>query len=240
MQKSIPAPAEDEIVFDCFGPFGCFTIPTFRTERFSYDVPTPSACVGLLKQIYWHPSFDYECVKIEVFNEIRRIQMTTNELTAPVTGSAVLKYANGETGVSISVPRYEARQQRSTNMLKDVYYRVTCKIVPSYFDYKEEFDLAKARAIVTRRIQHGQMYRAPYFGMRECLAYVRPVDARKTSFYENKGEIDLGTMLYDVEYIRRGEAKRKEYDDVSPHFYHPVMKGGIITVPDRREVYSQK
>ena len=46
------------------GDFACWTRPELKVERVSYDVPTPSALIGLLKSIYWKPAISYEIDKI--------------------------------------------------------------------------------------------------------------------------------------------------------------------------------
>ena len=40
--------------------------PELRAERFSYEVPTPSALEGILKCIYWKPEMQYNIKKIYV------------------------------------------------------------------------------------------------------------------------------------------------------------------------------
>lgn len=69
----------NEIVVDVFGPFACFTQPHTKVERVSYDVPTPSACRGILNAIYCKPvEFYYQITKIEVMNPIRLINIKRN------------------------------------------------------------------------------------------------------------------------------------------------------------------
>ena len=38
------------------GELACFTRPEFKTERFSYEVITPSAARGVLEAILWKPA----------------------------------------------------------------------------------------------------------------------------------------------------------------------------------------
>ena len=53
------------------GPYACFTRPDRRSERISYDVPTPSALEGMLKSVYWKPAIRYVIDQIVVFNAIQ-------------------------------------------------------------------------------------------------------------------------------------------------------------------------
>lgn len=38
-----------------WGDYALFTRPELKTERYSYDIITPSAARGILEAIYWHP-----------------------------------------------------------------------------------------------------------------------------------------------------------------------------------------
>lgn len=230
---------DNKITFDCWGKLACFTVPYFRCERFSYDVITPSAVCGLIKNVYWHPCFEYEVVSINVMNPIKRITITTNELSNPCNSAQILNAmtatAYGRSVKDISVQRNETRQQRCTTFLKDVYYRITVRIIPSETFTDEEFNLDKIREILLRRLEKGQSFRTPYFGIRECRAYIakaRP-DWHEESPYIGQ-IIKLGTMLYDVKYHHADD--KKTVIDVTPYFYTPTMVDGEINVPTRKEV----
>ena len=70
-----------EVVVDVFGNFACFTKPYAKVERVSYDVPTPSACRGILEAIYCKPvEFYYQIKKIEVMKPVRYFSMKRNEV----------------------------------------------------------------------------------------------------------------------------------------------------------------
>ena len=43
------------ILMEVRGPMACFTRPEMKTERVSYDVPTPSAARGMIESVYYHP-----------------------------------------------------------------------------------------------------------------------------------------------------------------------------------------
>lgn len=229
------AAAPDEICFDAYGDLACFSIPALRTEHYSYDVPTPSAICGLVKAIYWHPGFDYEAVRCEVINPIQRLSITQNELSSPCVGSTALRCMRD--GVLMpSVERSEVRQQKSTTFLKDVYYRLTVRIIPrENYSGEEKFDLNKYRAILTRRLEKGEQFYTPYFGIRECRAFVRKprVGEEKESFYRGK-TLELGTMLHSIEYVDGPDGTLL---NEIPHFYTPVMKDGVIEIPPRKEIY---
>ena len=52
------------------GDYALFSRPEMKVERVSYDVPTPSALVGLISSVYWHPGVKYIIDKIVVYNPI--------------------------------------------------------------------------------------------------------------------------------------------------------------------------
>lgn len=40
------------MLIEVWGDYACFTRPEMKTERVSYDMPTPSAARGLVEAIY--------------------------------------------------------------------------------------------------------------------------------------------------------------------------------------------
>ena len=46
------------------GDYALFCRGENKVERVSYDVPTPSALVGMIKSIYWNPSVTYRIQRI--------------------------------------------------------------------------------------------------------------------------------------------------------------------------------
>ena len=71
------------------GDYACFTRPEMKVERVSYDVPTPSALIGMLKSIYWKPAIRYVIDRIVVFNPIDFMNVRRNELKEKVSFSSV-------------------------------------------------------------------------------------------------------------------------------------------------------
>jgi CRISPR-associated protein Cas5d len=59
------------------GDYACFTMPQFKTERVSYDYPTPSALTGLIESVYYKPAIKIIIDKIIVFNPINHINIKT-------------------------------------------------------------------------------------------------------------------------------------------------------------------
>ena len=99
-----------------WGQFACFTRSDARLNRISYDVPTPSACRGILEAIYCKPDeFWYEITEIRVLKPIRHIDVKKNE----VKSKMLVK--NGKID-PINVD--EKRTQRMTSYLADVKYTI--------------------------------------------------------------------------------------------------------------------
>ena len=105
------------------GDYACFTRPEMKVERVSYDVPTPSALIGMLKSIYWKPAIRYVIDRIVVFNPIDFMNVRRNELKEKVSFSSV-KAQMKDSRRDISIYSDIARNQRATLLLKNVKYGV--------------------------------------------------------------------------------------------------------------------
>src|SRR4030043_1815791 len=63
------------------GPLAIFTRPELKTERVSYEVPTPSSVRGIFEAICWKPAIQWHVERIYVFNEISFTAIKRNEVT---------------------------------------------------------------------------------------------------------------------------------------------------------------
>lgn len=83
---------------------------------------------------------------------------------------------------------------------------------------------AKFASILHRRLERGQCYSQPYFGVREFPAHVRLVEesAPPKGAYAEVPEQNLGLMLYDMDY--------SDPEDITPTFFRAVMRHGVIDV----------
>lgn len=208
------------------GPMALFSRPELKVERYSYDVPTPSALRGTIEGIYWHPGIDYVIDEIKVLNPIKRIAVRRNELKNKAKGSTILEAGNN-THKKLFIDRKEDIAQRNSSILTDVDYLVTF-----HFEINDKADRGtteeKVTAILSRRLEKGQCYKQPYLGCREFAAQLERFDGDLPSYYEDEEERDLGIMLYDLDY--------SDPADPQAVFYHPVMKKGVIRVK-KEEVY---
>ncbi len=205
------------------GEYALFSRPEMKVERVSYDVPTPSALVGLISSIYWHPGVKYVVDKIIVYKQINFVNIRRNELSEKLSlrsVSAQMKN-NGDATVFSS----EQRAQRASMLLKDVAYGVEFHFVLT--DEKDgDMTEEKCYNILLRRLKKGQYFNKPCLGCREFPAEVTIVDELPESILS--GNVDLGYMLYDLQYEK--DKNGKPTDKAAPRFYRPCMVNGIIDV----------
>ena len=58
------------ILMEVWGPMACFTRPEMKTERVSYDVPTPGAVRGMIESVFFHPGLRWVPDRIWVLNRM--------------------------------------------------------------------------------------------------------------------------------------------------------------------------
>lgn len=205
------------------GDYACFSRPEMKVERVSYDVITPSAARGILEAIYWKPAIKWVVDKITVINPIKFESIRRNELLGKISQNSVRSAFKGNTKVEL----YQSTEdivQRSSLILKDV-----CYIIEAHFDMTDkrgETDtVEKHYNIMLRRCKKGQCFHRPYFGTREFPVNFELMDSPEIeSFYKGE-QRDLGFMLWDIDF------KNNE----NPIFFRPIMKDGIIEIPNLLE-----
>lgn len=206
-----------------FGPRALFSRPELKSERYSYDVITPSAARGIIESIYWHEGLTYYIDEIKVLNPVERLSVRRNEVKSKLNSKAVKDLVTGKRNdLSLNTGDSENRTQRNSSILKNVDY-----IISGHFEMTDKANPSdnpgKFIDILKRRARKGQCFKQPYLGCREFPAYFELVedDSEFHSYYENTDLVDLGIMLYDLDYSA---------DNVTPLFYHCEMKNGIINV----------
>ena len=203
------------ILMEVWGPMACFTRPEMKTERVSYDVPTPGAVRGMIESVFFHPGLRWVPDRIWVLNRIQFMNVRRNEVKSKVLASAVLQEANG--GKAGAIFTSEDIQQRAAMLLKDVRYvfeahfEMTVQANPSY-------NHGKFQDIVKRRLRRGACYSTPYFGCRECTAHFRLWEGGEIPAIDETR--DLGYMLYDMDY--------SDPTDIQPMFFRARMEHGVI------------
>lgn len=223
------------------GDLACFTRPEMKVERVSYDVPTPSALVGILKSIYWKPAIRYVIDQIVVFNPIDFINVRRNEIKKKVPLSAIKGQMNGS-NQDISIYADESRNQRASLLLKNVKYGVNFhfELTGLKSEHADECE-EKHFNIIHRRLENGQHFRTPCLGCSEFpikkIQLVDAFDLEKISpEIRSLGDVDLGYMLYCMRFSDGGKPINNDWnapkfsDSADAVFYRPHMIGGIIDV----------
>lgn len=202
------------VEFAVYGDYALFTDPLTKLggEKLSYQVPTYQALKGIVESIYWKPTLLMVVDEVRIMNAIRMESK----------GVRPIDYSGGNTLANYTY-------------LKDVHYQVRCHFEFNLNRPDMEFDRNehKHHNILKRSVKVGGR-RDIFLGTRECQGYVEPcVFGEGKSFYDQYGDIHLGTMVHGINYP--DETGR---DQMEVRLWQPVMKNGIITF-DRPESCTQ-
>jgi len=208
---------------EVWGDYACYSRPEMKVERCSYDVITPSAARGLLEAIYWHPGFRWVIDKIHVLNPIVFTNVRRNEVKSKISASNVRTVMNGS-NAPLYIAASEDIAQRAALILRDVRY-----VIEAHFELVPDKMAAgdnegKFCDIMKRRLQKGQFYHQPCFGLREFPAHFRPWAGGEIATAYPDETRDLGFMLYDMDY--------SDLDNISPMFFRAQMQNGVIAPGD--------
>ena len=205
---------------EVWGDYALFSRPELKVERMSYDVMTPSAARGLLESIYWHPGLRFKILKIYVMNPIQFSSVRRNEIRSKTSWQRVKETMAGKQGeLYISTP--EDIQQRAATVLRNVHYVIEARFEMT--DKANETDNpGKFCDILRRRLERGQCYHQPCFGVREFPANFQLWSGGEipTAYTGTK---DLGLMLYDMDY--------GDPEHITPMFFRAKLENGILNVP---------
>lgn len=230
------------------GNEACFTKPELKVERVSYDVPTPSALIGLIKAIYWDPAIEYVLDKFAVLNPIVHATMKKNEVSTIVSLDDIKKQmADNSHDICIYTGLSKNRTQRVTNYLKNVRYVVKFHFEMTGIKSENGNDNpAKHYNILKRRLKKGQHYKLPCLGLSEMpttkIELVHGIDESLISQeIIDMGDVDLGFMLYGLNFEDGGIPINNDWknpvfsNESSAVYYHPHMINGIVDVKKYRE-----
>lgn len=194
----------NSIEFVVSGSYALFTDPLTKLggEKLSYQVPSYQALKGIVESIYWKPTL---IIYVDAVRIMKPIRMESK-------GIRPMEYGGGNTLANYTY-------------LRDVSYQVR-----AYFEFNlNRPDLAYDRNEnkhhnVMKRALHAGGRRDIFLGARECQAYVEPcVFGEEDGFYDNYGEIHLGTMVHGINYP--DETGREQLE---VRLWSPVMKDGVI------------
>jgi len=194
----------NSVEFVVYGPYALFTDPLTKIggEKLSYQVPTYQALKGITESVYWKPSLTFYVDEVRVMNPIRMESK----------GVRPIEYGGGNTLANYTY-------------LRDVCYqvRVHFEFNTHRPDLKEDWNEHKHHNILKRSLKAGGR-RDIFLGTRECQGYVEPcVFGEGEGFYDNYGEIHLGTMVHGINYP--DETGRNQLE---VRLWNPVMRNGVI------------
>jgi len=203
------------------GDFACFTDSALRAERYSYDIPTPTALRGMCEQIHWREGLRWETEKIELLAPIQRYTFFANELKA---------FSNKPFDAS------DRSTIRASTVLIDVDYRVTVyltlKNAHRYQEGEETAILRKSEDMFERYVNKGKVERdRPYLGLREFVCDVQLAtdsDPKPIAWTQR-----LSRMPYD--YLWEGPQSRIRNTVLE---YTPYVDKGVVHVPARDTVLN--
>jgi CRISPR-associated protein Cas5d len=197
-----------------------------------------------LEAIFWKPEIRYEVDEIAVLNEIQFISVRRNEIQDTIT-------VKGKAGVSAWMkdstkfqPYFvdsagrddvqgENRTQRNSVILRDAAYLICARLIVNR--PTPEDNPRKYREMFARRVEAGQCFRQPYFGIREYAAHFEEPKGNETPIGETR---DLGIMLYDLDF---GPPEAKGvYPQTSALFAPARLERGVLNVAEMRKNLYRK
>ncbi|TBL80094.1 type I-C CRISPR-associated protein Cas5c [Paenibacillus thalictri] len=219
------------ITLQVSGDYALFTRPEMKGERVSYDVMTPSAARGILEAILWKPAIKWIVDRITVLNRIDFESIRRNEVGSKIPPRNVTA-AMGGAHVDLHQYPSEDRQQRASLVLRNVAYLIDAHFEMNPSKVGETDTPEKFYNMFLRRARQGQCFHNPYLGCREFAARFQLIDhteQRLASHYADIEEMDLGWMLWDIEYGEE-RGKGKTMYSFQPKFYRTMMRNGVIEV----------
>lgn len=208
------------VLVEVWGDYACFSRPEMKVERVSYDVMTPSAARGLIEAIYWHPGLRWIIDRIYVCSPICFTNIRRNEVKDTISARKVKTLLEHGGEMYLATP--ESIQQRAAMVLRDVHY-----VIEAHFEMTENANATdnpgKFQEIMRRRLEKGQFYHQPCFGVREFPANFRPCVQMPDCPEQLRGEKDLGWMLLDMDY--------RDKENITPKFFRAVLRDGVLEVP---------
>jgi CRISPR-associated protein Cas5d len=186
--------------------------PLCRVERLTYDVPTPSAIVGIFEAVLWHPGLHWRPTLIEVLRPIRYFNMRTNEVTC-----------TGSSGRPFNVE--DVRTQRNTVGLYDVDYVFTAHFE---LDDKAQHNVIAFTEMFERYLKRGQLHHTPCFGM---FPFVCDLMEAPESYQTIEQGVDrpLGPMLYGRNYKK---------SPPEPMMFDARLVNGTVRIPSYQSVVA--
>lgn len=212
----------NSVDFEVTGDYALFSDPSLRIggNKFSYQVPTYEAIKGILKNIYWQPSFIWVIDKVRVMNEIHTQSKGIRTILYNDDGNDLFSYT----------------------YLVDCRYQVRAHFVwnKNRPELKEDWKEKKHYDIAKRMIEKGGR-RNIFLGTRECQGYVFPCKfGDGKSYYDDEPEIDFGQMYHGMTYADEAYSEKTK-GKMTIRLWNAVMEKGIISfIPPKKCKHKYK
>ena len=202
---------KNSISFKVYGRYALFTDPVTKIggEKSSYHLPTYEAIKGVLKSIYWKPSFIWIIDKVRIIKPLR----TQTKGTKPLVWGG---------GNSLAIYTF----------LHDVEYQVEAHF--EWNQYRPELSndhiSGKHFAIAKRSIKRGGRQDI-FLGTRDCQAYIEACEfGEGQGAYDDIDELGFGLMFHGFDYP--DETGKNE---LCSRFWNATMKKVILEFPRSEE-----
>ena len=202
----------NQIEFKVYGKYALFSDPLTRVggEKFSYQIPTYQALVGVCESIYWKPTFYWVIDSVRIINPIKMESKGIRPLVYSGNPKNTLSFYTYLVDVE-----YEVRAHFEWNLNRE--------------DLAKDRNENKHHNVAKRMVDRGGR-RDVFLGTRECQAYVEPVEyGKKESYYANVSEVNFDLRYHSFLYpSESGE------DKLYALFHSPIMVKGEVTFETER------
>jgi CRISPR-associated protein Cas5d len=197
----------NSIEFKVWGRHALFTDPLTKVggEKFSYQIPTYEALKGIVKSIFWKPTFIWIVDEVRIINRIR----------TQTKGTKPLRFDGGN---DLSIYTF----------LADVEYQVKAHFEWNQHRPELESDRVEGKhhSIALRMLEKGGRQDV-FLGTRDCQGYVEPCEfGIGSSQYDGAGELRYGLTFHGFDYPDETGEERFQ-----ARFWRPTMIDGVIRFP---------
>lgn len=203
---------KNSISFKLWGRYALFTDPITKIggEKYSYHIPTYESIKGVLKSIYWKPTFVWVVDQVRVMKPFR----------TQTKGTKPLKWASAGNDLSIYTFLYDVEYQVNAHFEWNEHQST---LTEDRIDGKH-FNIAK------RMLEKGGRQDI-FLGTRDCQGYVEPCEfGDGKSHYEKIEELGFGLMFHSFAY-----PDETGTDELHRRLWSAEMKKGIINFPHPKQ-----
>jgi len=205
-------PRHKGIEFKVWARHALFTDPLTRIggEKCSYHLPTYEALKGIVKSIYWKPTFIWIIDEVRVMKRIR----------TQTKGTKPLVFGGGN---DLAIYTF----------LADVEYQVRAHF--EWNDHRLELaddrNSGKHTDIARRMVERGGRQDI-FLGTRDCQGYVEPCRfGEEKGDYDDPGEVGYGLTFHGFDYPDETGMNENREGKLQARFWRPTMTDGVIQFP---------